>query len=204
VADASVFAKRPGLVVYDVAAGRSRRRLDGHASVEAEPFVPMVQGRRMLVFGVFAVRPGVDSIALDRRGEWLYYAAVTAGRLYRVRTRDLDDDSLPAAELAARVEAFAAKTMSDGITTDLAGRVYLSDLEHSAIVALEPDGSLHTLLRTPELRWPDGLGFGPDGWLYVTCSALHHVIGRSSAHVRAHAPYQLYRFRPGALGVPGH
>lgn len=204
IADASIVAQTPALVVYDVESGSSRRLLEGHVSVSAEPFVPVVQGREMRLFGIVAIRPGVDSIALDRNGEWLYYAAVTAQHLYRVRTADLDDASLGSDALEARVERFAVKTMSDGITTDLEGGIYLSDLEHSAVLRLDPEGGLRNLLETPRLRWPDGLGYGPGGWLYVTCSALHHVIGRSAAHVRSHAPYQIYRFRPGVPGIPGH
>ena len=38
---------------------------------------------------------------------------------------------------------------------------------------------------------------GPDGWLYVTCSALQDVLFRSAAARREHAPYQIYRFKPG-------
>jgi hypothetical protein len=140
----------------------------------------------------------------DRSGEWLYFAAVTAQQMYRVRTRDLDDATLPASELESRVEAFAEKTMSDGLTTDIRGHVYITDPENSAILTLDPDGVLTTVLKTPELRWPDGFSFGPGGWLYVTTSALHHVIGRSEDHVRANAPYQIYRFRPGGRGIPGH
>ena len=68
IADASIFAQTPALVVYDVERRQARRLLEGHESVTPEPFVPEVQGRRMLVFGIFAIRPGVDSIALDRRG----------------------------------------------------------------------------------------------------------------------------------------
>jgi sugar lactone lactonase YvrE len=204
IADASIFAQTPALVVYDVERRRARRLLEGHESVTPEPFVPEVQGRRMLVFGIFAIRPGVDSIALDRRGEWLYFAPVTSRTLYRVRRAELDDPDHEPAVLAARVERFAPKTTSDGITTDLDDGVYLSDPDQSAIVVLEPDGSLRTLLKDPKLRWPDGFSFGPDGWLYVTCSALHHVIMKSGAHVRSHAPYQIFRFRPGPGGVPGH
>jgi hypothetical protein len=170
--------------VYDVEAGRARRLLEGGVSVGAEPFVPVVQGREMLLFGVVAIRPGVDSIALDRNGEWLYYAAVTAQYLYRIRTRDLDEPSLSPEALAARVERFAPKTMSDGITTDRSGGIYLSDPENSAILRLAPDATLTTLVKDPVLRWPDGFSFGPGGWLYVTCSALHHVIGRDRSGVR--------------------
>ena len=40
--------------------------------------MPVVQGVRMELFGLFTVRPGVDSIALDDAGEWLYFAPVTS------------------------------------------------------------------------------------------------------------------------------
>ena len=72
----------------------------------------------------------------DKRGEWLYYAAVTADRMYRVRTADLNDGALTAEQLAARVEPFADKTMSDGLTMDLEDNIYITDMEHSAILSL--------------------------------------------------------------------
>jgi sugar lactone lactonase YvrE len=208
IADASIFAKTPALVVYDVAGRASWRALENHDSVDADRYVPVVQGRRMLLLGIFAVRPGVDSIALDRQGEWLYFAPITDTHMYRVHTRDLIDRNLAGEGVAARVERYAPKTMSDGISTDVAGNVYLTDLEHDAVVVLGPDRELTTIVRDPRLRWPDGLSFGPDGYLYVTCSALHHVIGMDEEHLRSQAPYQIYRFRPPtadpAAEIPGH
>ena len=124
--------------------------------------------------------------------------------MYRVRSADLRDETLTAGALAAKVETYADKTMSDGISTDDAGNVFLTDPEHSAVVLLRPDRSLQTLLKTDKLRWPDGFSFGPDGWLYVTCSSLHHVIGKPPSEVAANAPYQVFRFRPGTSGIAGH
>jgi len=197
IADASLFLQIPALVDYDVGRQRGRRLLQGHESVLAEPFVPVVHGARMQLWGMFAIRPGVDAIALDEAGEWLYFAPLTSRSMWRVRTRDLDDDSLPREDLEARVERFADKTVSAGIAIDPEGTLYLTDIEHSAIVALGQDRQLRTLLRDERLRWPDGLSFGPDGWLYVTCSALDTVLLGDSNAVRAAAPYQIFRFKPG-------
>ena len=204
IADASFFAQDPALVVLDVEARTARRLLAGHPSVVADDYTPVVQGRRMEVFGLVSIRPGVDSIVLDRRGEWLYFAPVTDLNLYRVRTRDLRDASLSAADLAGRVEVHAAKTMSDGLSIDDAGNIYISDLEHSAIVSLRPDRSLETVIADPRLRWPDGFSFGPEGWLYVSCSALHQVIGRLPGQIADAGPFQIYRVWTGQTAWPGH
>ena len=203
IADASFFAKTPALVVFNLKARTARRLLQGHPSVKAEDFIPVVQGRVMQAFGLVAIRPGVDSIALSRDGRWLYFAPVSNQQLYRIRSSHLLDASLPREELALKVESYADKTMSDGITTDDAGNVYITDPEHSALLRLGEDRKLKTLLKTSRLRWPDGFSFGPNGWLYVTCSSLHQVIGLPPKSVVEHAPYQVYRFKPGATARAG-
>ncbi|HLK11512.1 MAG TPA: L-dopachrome tautomerase-related protein [Candidatus Binatia bacterium] len=203
IADASPIVQRPALLTYDVVAGTSRRLLDGHASVRPRDFILHTAVRDMTLFGLVTLRIGVDTIALDRGGEWLYYGPVNGDRLYRVATRDLNDRTLAPEALAARVEDYGPKPLSDGATTDDAGNVYLTDPEHSALLVLGPDRRLRTLMKDPRLRWPDGLSFGPDGWLYVTCSALQYVLFTTAAERRAAAPYQIWRLEPGATAAPG-
>lgn len=204
IAETSPLLHRPAIIVYDTTTFTSRRVLDRHPSVMPENYIIQAPGRDMRIYGLVVMRIGVDSIALDRSGEWLYYGPVTGDRMYRIRSADLGDPALDDAAIAAKVEDYAAKTLSDGITTDLSGNVYLSDMENSAVVLLKPDRTLETLVKDPRLRWPDGFSFGPDDWLYVTCSSLHHVLFVSQDVMRAHAPYQVYRFKPGAKGIPGH
>jgi len=62
---------------------------------------------------------------------------------------------------------------------------------------------VETLVKDPRLRWPDGFSFGPEGWLYVTCSSLQHVLFLDPAVMRTNAPYQVFRFKPGTHAVAG-
>jgi sugar lactone lactonase YvrE len=204
IADASFFAKKPALIVYDVDSHRARRLLQRHKSVTPDFFTPVVQGRKMELFGLLSIRPDVDSIALSRNGEWLLFAPVTSRKIYGMPVAALLDDKLGDVDLGKRVIAAADKTMSDGITTDDANNIYLTDLEHSAIVVLKSGQPLETLVRSERLlRWPDGLSFGPGGWLYVSCSSLHEVLGQTPSHIRDHAPYHVLRVKTGTTAQPG-
>ena len=203
IAESSPIIQHPALIVYDVVHKTSRRLLDRDRSVSADRYILRTPEREMKILGLFTLRIGVDSITLDRRGDWLYYGPVSGDRMYRVATRDLNDTSLSAEALAAKVQDWAPKTLSDGMTIDAADTLYVTDPEHGAVVTLAPDRKLRTLLKDAKLRWPDGMSFGPDGWLYLTCSSLQHVLFVSSAHMREHAPYQIFRLKPGGTAPAG-
>ena len=204
IADASFFARKPAILVYDVARQQARRVISNHESVDAEHYLPVVQGRPMQAFGLVTIRPGVDSIALSPDGTWLYFSAVTNNYMYRVASTLLRDPQLSSAALKRRIQRVGLKTMSDGLTSDSAGNIYISDPEHSAILRMSPDGRLTTLLRDSRLRWPDGFSFGPDAELYVTASSLHQIIGLAPSNVAKHAPYQVFRLKNDIPGRPGH
>jgi sugar lactone lactonase YvrE len=201
ISDASIFAKSPALVIYDIKNDSARRVLELHESVIAGEFEPVVQGREMTLFGLFTVNPGVDGLVLDSTNEFLYYASISADQLYRIPYPALIDSSLSPSQLALQVEALGPKTMTDGMAMDTEGNVYLSDLEHSAIVRRTPEGELETLLKSASIRWPDGFSNSPNGQLYFTCSSLHQVIGQSADDITQKGPYQIYRFQPPVTAV---
>lgn len=204
IADASFFALTPAILVYNVERQQARRVISDHESVDAEHYLPVVQGRPMRAFGLVTIRPGVDSIALSPDGDWLYFSAVTNNYMYRVATALLREAELAPDALKRRIQRVGLKTMSDGLTSDEAGNIYISDPEHSAILRMSPGGELTTLVKDERLRWPDGFSFGPDGELYVTASSLHQVIGLPPSSVAEHAPYQVFRLKNDIPGRPGH
>lgn len=75
--------------------------------------------------------------------------------------------------------------MSDGLTTDDAGNIYITDMENAAIHRVDQAGKLQTLFKDPrKLRWPDGFSFGPGGVLYLTDSALQDVMMKSAKQIK--------------------
>jgi sugar lactone lactonase YvrE len=202
IADASFWRKSPAIIVYDVETGQARRLLESHASVSAENYVIRSRDREMkFLGGIAALRGGVDGIALGP--EWLYFAAISGSGLYRVLLSDLLDQNLPPDQLANRVERISDKPLSDGLSIDVEGNVYVTDVEHGSIFVVGPGKELKTLIQSRDLRWPDALSFGPDGYLYIADSALLELILKSREHIDTHGPYRIFRFKPGVDGVPG-
>ncbi len=186
------------LIVVDLDTGRARRVLEGRPCVEAEAGAnTRIDGRTL------GAMIGLNPIALDTRSEWLYFGAMNGESLYRVRTLDLLDESLSDASLYARVEPYGRKAVSDGITMDSDGNVYISDLNGSGIGVTRPDGSYELLFAGAELSWPDAMSFGRDGWVYVACNALHRSAPLNDGVNESTPPYYVVRFRPMASGVAG-
>jgi sugar lactone lactonase YvrE len=198
IADASFWRKSPAIIVYDVETGQARRLLESHVSVSAENYVIRSRDREMkFLGGVAALRGGVDGIALGPD------AAISGSGLYRVLLSDLLDQNLPPDQLANRVERISDKPLSDGLSIDVEGNVYITDVEHSSIFVTAPGRDLKTLIQSRDIRWPDALSFGPDGYLYIADSALLELILKSREHIDAQGPYRIFRFKPGVDGVPG-
>lgn len=195
IADTSALAQNQAIIVYDVEKKKARRLLKKHPSVKNGPYAVHIHGKPLKILGIFTMKFGVDSIALSSDDQWLYYAPLNGGALYRIQVSDLHDETLSEKAIGERVEKFANITMSDGIITDNAGNIYLTDMENSAVHRVDQAGRLQTLFRDPErLRWPDGFSFGPDGTLYLTDSALQDVIMKSIKQIQKTGPYYIYRF----------
>jgi len=203
IADASMWRKKPAIVVYDVATRSARRVLESHISVSAQNYLVRTPIREMsFLAGLVSFKAGVDGIALDANDEWLYFAAINQSGLFRIRVRDLQDETMLTRQLENRVERFSDKPLSDGLVTDNSGNIYVTDVEHGAVIAVDQQHSLNTLIRSPRIRWADGLSFGPDGLLYLADSALPELVLRSKDHINSRGPYFIFRFNPGYDAAP--
>lgn len=204
IADGGLWRKAPAIVVYDTLTRESRRRLEKHRALVAEDWLIQTPVRAMrYVAGLVAYKPGLHGIALDPTGRWLYFGAMAHGLLHRVPAAAVADASTAEAELAAQVEQLGAKPLSDGLSADLAGNVYITDVEHGAVLRMDPAGNLTTIVRSPRIRWAENLSFGPGGWLYVSDSALAETLLKPRGQVADRGPYHVFRFRPGTNGVSG-
>jgi sugar lactone lactonase YvrE len=157
------------LIVINTLTGMARRVLEGHQSVVPEDVELVIDGepvQRQLPDGsVVKPKVGVNPIALDAAGEWLYFGPMHGTSMYRIRTADLRDTNLSEEQLAARVERYSDKPICDGIAMDAAGNIYLGDLAENAIGVITSDRTYKILFRDDEqLSWIDAFSLGNDDY----------------------------------------
>ena len=195
------------LIVIDLASGEARRVLQGHISVTPVGTDLIIDGVPVRIRkddgSVFRPRVGVNPIALDSAGEWLYYGPMHGYTMYRIRTADLRNADLTMSELGRRVERWAGRPISDGISIDDAGNLYLGDLARNAIGVIGPDRQYRQLGTDPRLSWVDAFSFGPDGQLYAVANQLHRTAVLNGGVNATRPPYLVIRLRPLAKGTTG-
>lgn len=156
----------PGLIVLDIAGGRSYRVLDGSPMTTAETDSLMIGDVK------YTGKVHSDGIALDRKNGILYFHALTGHTLYGIPT-----SRLLGCKIAGR-DLFKMKTPApDGMIMDADGNLIMGDLENNAIVYLTPDRKkLKCLAAGDGISWPDTFAIH-DGQLYFTNSRIHEAQG---------------------------
>ena len=160
------------LIVLDLATGTARRLLTQHASTKSEDVVLTI-GKRPWLLDATPPRVHADGIAYDARNDMVYYQALTGRTMYRIpgtalRTKDLSDDAL-----AKHIQTVGVTGASDGLLFGSDGKVYISALEHDAVLRTTPEGTVETVITNSAISWPDSFSLGPDNMLYFTTSRIH-------------------------------
>lgn len=189
-----------GIIVVDLASGRSWRRLHDHTSTKPEPnFLPFVEGRAMVQDK--PGRPpentwmGSDGIAIGNDGSRLYYCALGSRKLYSVDTAALLNEQLSDAAVGKTVRDEGMKPASDGLESDAQGRIYATAYEHNGIVRRKPNGTYETLVSDPRALWPDTLSVAHDGYLYFIANQLHRQPNYHNGNDLRQKPYSLFRVK---------
>jgi sugar lactone lactonase YvrE len=190
-----------GIIVVDLASGKSWRRLNDHPSTKPDAaFVPVVEGEILQTRTPgqppqkFAV--GADGIAISADGKTLYYCPLTSRHLYSVSVDALADQTKSDADVAATVRDLGEKGgASDGLESDAEGRVYLGDYEHDAIHRRGVAGDIETLVHDPRVLWPDTLSLAADGYLYFTANQIERGAVFHDGHDLRQKPYVLFRVK---------
>lgn len=189
------------LIVVDFATGKSFRRLNQHSSVLSEDqFLMFAEGQPVYQtlpgYPPRAVNFAADSIAISSDGKTLYYCPINATKLYAVSTDALRDRTKSDAQVAATVRTVTGKMPSDGLESDSAGNVYLTDPVTNSIHRWNPQtGLTETLVHDPRILWPDTMSLAADGYLYFTANQLHRQPTMHNGHDERVKPYQLFRIR---------
>lgn len=199
-----------GIIVVDLASGKSWRRLHDHPSTKAEElpsFLPIVEGRPFLEHqpnGMVKQGAGMgsDGIAISADGARLYYCPLGSRRLYSVDTDALANRSLEDSDAGATVTDEGDKGgASDGLESDAAGNIYATNYEHNSIMRRHLDGAWETVVHDSRLLWPDTLSLATDGYLYITANQLHRQARFHKGRDLRRRPYTLFRVRIDAQPV---
>ncbi|TWJ16556.1 L-dopachrome tautomerase-related protein [Geobacter argillaceus] len=182
------------ILVVDLASGKSRRLLADHPSTKAEPgYVPIIAGKELRDENGRVPQIHADGIAIDAAGEYLYYHALTARMLYRIKTSFLKDASLSEAQLAGKVEMLAETGAVDGMVMDSDNNLYFTALEENAVKRYRPDGSIDTIIKDDRIQWPDSMDISPDDYLYFTASQIHRMPRFNYGRDERIIPYKVFK-----------
>lgn len=197
------------LIVVDLVTGLSRRVLHGDHAVRAEKIGLQMDGQSVTVKRPDGrqVQPlsGVNPIAVDKKGKWLFFGPMNGRILYQIPTKDLRNPALLEAELAGRIKRVSGqKPIASSMSIDSKGNIYFADIQRHAITYISvADQRLHELVTEPRILWPDGLCFGTDGKLHFFTSQLNRSAIFNGGKDRSQPPYWIFKIKAKASGTVG-
>ena len=196
------------IIILDVESTLARRVLEGDISVRPGSADLMIEGKPVVVEGIDGVPStpqfGVNSLTIDRKAKWLYFAALNSDVLYRTETKALRNVKLTPAELAEKVERYANKPPCDGITIDKDDNIYVTDLAAKAIGVIDTKYRRYRLIVADSLfDWPDGLCYAEDRFYFYT-NQVHRSAFFNKGVDRTRPGFYLFEFEGLEDGIRGN
>ena len=183
------------IVVLDLQNGRSRTLLAKTRFTTADTITLRYSGQEMVDVKGRPFKSNINGIALTHDGRYLYFKPINKSTLFKIETRYLRDIWLSSEELEGKVEEAGNVGITHGLLADAKGNIYLTNSEHYAISYLTPDGQLKELVKDKDLLWPDSMGIGGDGYLYISVSQLQLLPAWNKGKDKTVYPYRAYRVK---------
>lgn len=182
------------IIVVDLNTGQARTVLTKAQQTKAENIDMVIDGN-VIKLGGQTARLGVNPITISHDNQYLYFGAMTGTSVYRIATQHLLNTTLSEQALVASVERYGDKPISDGITIDNAGNIYVTSITNDAIGITQPNGKYNVLIKQNNLSWPDGLAVGPDNYIYATINELHRSPILNEGKNDAKGEFKVIRFK---------
>lgn len=158
------------ILTVDLNSGNIRRILETHPATKSENKILTIEGSPYRnTKGEF---PNIhsDGLALNKNKTHLYWRALTAESLYRMKTSILNDVSLNEGQLSEQVEKLGSFPPSDGMIFGFYEELYLASVEENAIRAYNHGNATRLIRQREDIKWPDSFAVSKDGFLYFTTS----------------------------------
>jgi Major royal jelly protein len=186
----------PGIIILTLEDGAVRRVLTLDT--------PLVEQRAIRVAGRVLHAPhggmielGASLIEVAPDGDILYVAP-PCGPMARIGTRFLDDSGVPPGALTSELEPFAATPSSFGTAMDADGFMYVSDVDRSRILKIDPKGKIETLFADPRLACVTALWIDEGGNLLMPAARLTET-GAFGGPDTAAGPFTVWSAPIGAM-----
>lgn len=193
------YLSDPGLkaiVILDLATKKSRVVLRNDPAMLATPgFKLKIEGKDVEDASGRPFVSNVNGIALTHDDRWFYFRAINQTWLRRIETRWLADASLTDAELSTKIEKVAETGVCHGMVADKKGNIYITDSQAKAIRYVTPEGKIETLVQDERLIWPDSMGIGSDGFLYLTASQINRSGNYQGGKPAYSLPFRAYKVK---------
>lgn len=189
----------PAIVVVDLQTGLSWRSLECYPGLMPGDVPLMVDGKPLSLRTpegeVIPYRYGLNPIAIDPLGRWVYFGSMSARKVYRIATEILAQPAGVTPQDEA-VEYWCEKPHCDGFDVDAEGNVYVTDIASNAIGLASPAGYRILAKDDQLLGWPDGVELDAQGeWLYITANQLHRHPLLNAGEDDSQPPFHVLRLR---------
>lgn len=175
------------IIALNLKTGKAKRFLVKSPTTKSENVILTINGKKWLQNGN-APQVHSDGIAYDPKEDILYFQALTGRTMYAIPASLLRDFNLSPETIEKHVRAIGETGAADGLLFSPDNKIYISALEHNAVMRTTPAGEVELVVNSPEINWVDSFSLGPDNELYFTDSFINRMPSYKG-------PYKLYRIK---------